>query len=234
MTGDHAWSDGVHSLHRARFARDTGRFTLGAEVARVNRIRRRDGLPISEHIARVAAELFYQRGINVVGVDLIADRAEVSKRTVYRHFATKDELIAASLVHGPFIGFPKGGTPRDRLLGAFDALIRFVADPTYRGCPYINAAAELTSPKHPARVIVQERTERRRRWFKRRLDEMRLDDTELLAEELDVLFDGALANATKRQTPTPAVAARAAVEVLIARATDASAELRSLAQAVPG
>lgn len=184
----------------------------------MNRIRRRDGVPLPEHIARVAAALFYERGINLVGVDLVADRAAVSKRTVYRHFATKDELIAASLRHGPFIGFPKGGSPREQLLGAFDNLVAFVGDPTYRGCPYINAAAEITSPKHPARVIIQEATERRRRWFKRRLIEMGIEQADLLAEELDVLFDGALANATKRQTSTPAIAARAAAEVLTEQA----------------
>lgn len=183
----------------------------------MNRVRRRGGLPLPDHIATVAAALFYERGINLVGVDLIADRAGVSKRTVYRHFASKDNLIAASLELGPFVGFPNAGSPRERLLGAFDELIQFVAQPTYRGCPYINASVEITSPKHPARLIIQEKTERRRRWFKRRLEDMGLAQPEMLSEVLDVLFDGALANATKRRTATPAVAARNAAEALIDR-----------------
>ena len=191
----------------------------------MDRIRRREGVPLADHVASVAATLFYERGINVVGVDLVASRAGVSKRTVYRHFPTKDELVAAALLHGPFVEFPKDGTPRQRLVGAFDALVAFVGAATYRGCPYINAAAELTNPNHPARLIVQRQTERRRRWFKRRLDEMGHENAEMVAEELDILFDGALANATKRQSSTPALAARAAAERLI--------ELRPLAQAVP-
>lgn len=196
----------------------------------MNRVRRRGGLPLPDHIATVAAALFYERGINLVGVDLIADRAGVSKRTVYRHFATKDDLIAASLERGPFVGFPNAGSPRERLLGAFDELIQFVGQPTYRGCPYINASVEITSPKHPARLIIQEKTERRRRWFKRRLEDMGLPQPEMLSEVLDVLFDGALANATKRRTTTPALAARTAAETLIdppsARAAQPRAAVR--------
>jgi len=191
----------------------------------MDRIRLRDGVPLAQHIAATAAVLFYQRGIAVVGVDLIAARAGVSKRTVYRHFPTKDELVAAALLHGPFVVFPKDGAPHQRLLGAFDALVAFVEDPAYRGCPYINAAVELTNPRHPARAIVQQQADRRRRWFKRRLDEMAHPQAELIAEELDILFDGALANSTKRQSSTPAHAARAAAERVI--------ELRPLAQAVP-
>ncbi len=193
----------------------------------MNRVRRRGGLPLPDHIATVAAAMFYERGINLVGVDLIADRAGVSKRTVYRHFGSKDDLIAASLERGPFVGFPNAGSPRERLLGAFDELVRFVSQPTYRGCPYINASVEITSPKHPARLIIQEKTERRRRWFKRRLEELGLSQPDLLSEVLDVLFDGALANATKRRTATPAVAARTAAEALIDGPAARAAQPRS-------
>ena len=173
------------------------------------------GAALASHIAEVAAELFYQRGINLVGVDAIANAAGITKRTLYRHFASKDNLVVASLSHGPSVNFPPAGEPRKRLLGAFDDLIRFVGAPTYRGCPYINAAAELTNPAHPARKIVENFTTRRRSWFRRRLTEAGVSDAEMLAEQLDLLFDGALANATKRRSTAPAVAARAAAQTLI-------------------
>lgn len=222
-TPDHSVSTAAqidHALAPCRRASAASRKTQVGILRRtnhagMNRTRRRNGVPLADHIAEVAAVLFYQRGINVVGVDTIADEAGVTKRTLYRHYSSKDQLIAAALLHGPRIHFPGEGSPRERILGVFDDLIRFVGDPSYRGCPYINAAAELTSGTHPGRVIVEEHTARRRAWFRRRLEGMGIEDAVMLAEQLDVLFDGALANATKRGVPVPAQAARAAVEALI-------------------
>jgi AcrR family transcriptional regulator len=181
----------------------------------MERVHRRNGVPLPDHIAATAAELFYERGIANVGVDAIADRAQVTKRTLYRHFASKDALVAASLQHGPFVRFPPAGEPQARIIAAFDDLVRFVNEPAYRGCPYINAGAELSRNDHPAHAIVERQTARRRAWFERRLRELHVSGAELLAEQLDVLFDGALANATKRRNALPALAARSAAQTLL-------------------
>jgi AcrR family transcriptional regulator len=170
---------------------------------------------LSDHIARVAANLFYREGFHVVGVDRVAAKAEVTKRTLYRYYPSKDDLIAAALRRGARIAFPKEGPPRERILGAFDGLIELIRTPSYHGCPYINAAAELTNRNHPGRVVVEQLTARRRRWFADRVSELGVADPDVLAEQLDVLFDGALANAMKRVIDTPAIAARAAAVVLL-------------------
>jgi AcrR family transcriptional regulator len=172
-------------------------------------------IPLSDHIARVAANLFYREGFHVVGVDRVAAKAEITKRTLYRYYPSKDELIAAALRRGARIAFPKDGPPRERILGAFDGLIELINTPSYHGCPYINAAAELTNRNHPGRVIVEQLTARRRRWFQDRVTELGVPHPEVLAEQLDVLFDGALANAMKRVVDTPAIAAREAATILL-------------------
>lgn len=179
----------------------------------------RAGVPLDKHIALVAAGLFYREGIHVVGVDRVAAAASVTKRTLYRYYPSKDALIAAALRRAPKIRFPTEGSPRDQILGSFRTLIAFVQDNGYRGCPYIIASAELTDHDHPARVIVQDLARRRRSWFRERAAEARAVDPELLSEQLDVLFDGALAGAAKRGEIAPAEAALLAAEALLDAAT---------------
>jgi AcrR family transcriptional regulator len=193
------------------------------------RVHTPEGVPLADHIARVAAGLFYREGIHVVGVDRVAAEAEITKRTLYRYYHSKDDLIAAALRRSPKIRFPKTGSPREQILGAFDALSNALRDWKYRGCPYINAAAELTDRRHPARAIIEELTTRRREWFTQRAVELGATSPQMLGEQLDVLFDGALANATKRAVDTPALAARAAAESLIDAAAPVRVRKRRLA-----
>jgi AcrR family transcriptional regulator len=176
----------------------------------------RNGIPLSDHIATVAAGLFYREGIHVVGVDRVAAEAEITKRTLYRHFRSKDELVAAALRRAPRIAFPREGDPADRIAGAFRVMIDFLRRGAYRGCPYIIAAAELTDPHHPGRVVVREMTEKRHAWFRARAAEAGATDPAMLAEQLEVLFDGALAGASKRGETLPAEAALAAAQALLA------------------
>ena len=176
------------------------------------------GSPLRDQIAAAAAELFYRHGITAVGVDRIADTAGVTKRTMYRYYRTKDELIAASLRRAPFIAFPKDGDPLERILGAFRAMEQFLATSDYRGCPYIFYAAELTERSHPARAVIEERLRGRRAWFRARAAEAGLHDPETVAEQLDVLFDGALASGAKRSDLVAAQTALGMVEMVIAHA----------------
>ena len=103
-----------------------------------------------DHIVRVAANLFYSEGIYVVGVDRIALKADITKRTLYRYFRTKDQLIAAALRYDYGLHFPREGTALERIVGAFKAMGEFLVLNDFRGCPYINAVAELVDRRHPA------------------------------------------------------------------------------------
>lgn len=166
------------------------------------------GQPLATHIAEVAAGLFYREGIHGVGIDRIADAAGVTKRTIYHHYLSRDELIAAALRHAPRVDFPDQGTAIERIVGAFTLLEQFLEDTRYRGCPYVIFTAELTERAHPARRLIELRLQKRRRWFRDRAIEAGLAEPEEVAEELDVLFDGAVASGAKRGDLAAARAAR--------------------------
>jgi len=165
------------------------------------------GPALKKHIAVTAAALFYTEGINRVGVDRVADEAGVTKRTLYHHFPSKDALIAEALRGSPIVLFPDSGKPTARIVGAFKALHAYLTETDFRGCPYILYSAELADRNHPARQLIEQRITKRRKWFEERLKEAGSRDYAALSEELDVLFDGALASATKRGSLEPVVAA---------------------------
>jgi len=177
---------------------------------------------LKAHIAQVAAHLFYEQGIHAVGVDRIADEAQITKRTLYHHYPSKDELIAAALRVAPIVSFPREGTPTERILGAFEMVAQFLTHSHYRGCPYIIFTAEIVDRRHPARQIIEQRIAKRRAWFRDAAAQAGADNPELLSEQLDVLFDGALASGTKREDLRPVKAALAAARALIDSACNAS------------
>src|SRR5438132_11978799 len=143
-------------------------------------------------ILAAADRLFYQRGIRAVGVDAIAAEAGVSKRTLYNYYATKDDLIAAYLVARFKHIAPSDAPAREQILGYFDYLERVFANPKFRGCPYVNAVAELSDPKHPAASIAIQFKEQRRDWFRTLLERLGVRDPGALATQLQLLVEGAL------------------------------------------
>jgi AcrR family transcriptional regulator len=176
-----------------------------------------------QRIEVAAAELFYRHGIHTTGVELIAQRANVSKRTLYRHFASKNELVDNYLR-----GFEaRGGAPteqrladtslaaRERLLAIFQAPRSRVM----RGCAFHNAAVESAGALPSADEIV--RTHKLD--FTRRLvdvaQEAGATDPHLLGEQLAVVFEGATALATSLNDTAPFVHARAVAATLIDAAT---------------
>jgi AcrR family transcriptional regulator len=174
-----------------------------------------------DYIAEVAAALFYRDGIHAVGVDRVAATAGLTKRTLYRHFRSKDELIAASLRRAPRVQFPEHGPPADRILGAFDMLETFLDGSDYRGCPYIIFTAELTEPGHPARRLIEHLLAKRRAWFRDRALEAGLQHPDDVAEQLDVLFDGAAASGAKRGNLIAARTAKRLALMVLASASPA-------------
>src|SRR5450631_3627398 len=99
--------------------------------------------PMKERILETADRLFYLQGIRAVGVDTIAAEIGISKRTLYNHFPSKDALIAAYLA-GRFKPIPATDqSPADQILQTFDSLERRFAGKGFRGCPFVNAVAEL-------------------------------------------------------------------------------------------
>ncbi|MHB6906935.1 TetR/AcrR family transcriptional regulator [Streptomyces sp. CB02959] len=156
-------------------------------------------LPPRERILDAAEELFQSEGIQRVGVQAIAERARTTKMAIYRHFETKDALVAewlrivAADYQAAFdrveAAYPD--RPEEQILG----LARFIAEglPTlsHRGCPFINSLAELPDRSHPARQVI----ERHKAHQTRRLVGMcagaRLADPEQAAAEITFVLEGA-------------------------------------------
>src|SRR3954471_5577840 len=102
----------------------------------------------AERVLAAADRLFYAHGIRAVGVDAIAAEAGVSKRTLYNHYSSKDALIAAYLT-GRFRHMTPSDAPAlEQILGVFDRLERVFGSTGFRGCPFVNAVAEISDPKH--------------------------------------------------------------------------------------
>ena len=179
----------------------------------------RRGRGARERILSASQQLFRDQGISGTGMDQLCAAAEVSKRTLYQHFAGKDELIAEHLRRFdpdilPEVFDRTDLTPRERLLAAFQ-----VHAPL---CPFIAAAVEIPDPGHPARVYARDY----KLAFAARLTDAAREagavDPEHLGEQLALLLDGASARSRVLNTDTLATAA-AIAGVLIDNAIPAPA-----------
>jgi AcrR family transcriptional regulator len=169
-------------------------------------------------ILETADKLFYLRGIRAVGVDTIAAEIGISKRTLYNHFPSKDELIAAYLA-GRFVPVPPSDKPPvEQILGTFDRLERGFASKGFRGCPFVNAVAELGTEDRSVKKIAAAFKESRRIWFRDLLRRLDVADPEGLATQLTLLVDGSIAQDLVRDDPSMARAAKQAARVLLRNA----------------
>jgi AcrR family transcriptional regulator len=155
--------------------------------------------PPRERILQAARELFYRDGINAVSVDAIATAADTNKMTLYRHFSSKDELVAAYLSQLAEEGDALWETARDLHPGDPQAQLRyllkrvseFAADSAGRGCALANAAVELAEPRHPARRVVEAHKRRQRERLVALVRAAGYARPERLADELFLLVEGA-------------------------------------------
>ena len=170
---------------------------MAAEPSMVARAE--SGAPPRARILKTARELFYRDGIHAVSVDAIAEAADTNKTTLYRHFASKDDLVAECLrEYGRMVETAwaeiervHAGQPKEQLLAWLRFLAEFKLGGTERGCAFANAAVELPEPDHPARRVIEEFKRRHRDLIIELCCEAGLRDPELLADELFLLCEGA-------------------------------------------
>jgi len=184
----------------------------------------RDARETRRRLIEAADALFYSEGVHGVGVDRIAERARVTKRTLYYHFESKDELIAAYLAarDGPqlerFQGWFRSsrGTVGARFTAVFKRLAEAARDPRWRGCAFARAAAELAGlPGHPARAVASDHKHTLEAWLARLLAAERIDDAPALARQLMIIVDGAVTQILVHRDPQYAEAAGRAATALI-------------------
>jgi AcrR family transcriptional regulator len=173
---------------------------------------------MNERILETADRLFYLRGIRAVGVDTIAAEIGISKRTLYNHFPSKDELIAAYLARRFRQPPSSDKPPAEQILGTFDSLERRFASKDFRGCPFVNAVAELGAEDRAVKKIAVAFKESRRLWFRDLLMRLEVADPDHLATQLTLLVDGAIAQDLVRDDPSMARAAKEAARVLLGNA----------------
>jgi AcrR family transcriptional regulator len=155
--------------------------------------------PPRERILAAARELFYRRGIHAVGVDAIAEAAGTNKMTLYRHFASKDVLVAACLSEltqefdaaWDALVAAHAGDPEGQLLAWLHHVADFKENEAERGCALANAAVELPDWDHPARRVIREYKTALRERLIRLCCDAKLADPERLADEVFLLCEGA-------------------------------------------
>jgi AcrR family transcriptional regulator len=156
-------------------------------------------IPPRERILAAARELFYRNGIRAVGVDAIAEAAGTNKMTLYRHFPSKDELVAEYLrqvAKGEAAAWERlqAKHPGDAL-AQLRAWLKDMSDHIIsrdeRGCPLANAAVELPEKDHPAKRVIEECKIAARAKVIALCRAAKLKEPELLADELNLMLEGA-------------------------------------------
>jgi AcrR family transcriptional regulator len=187
-----------------------------------------------DRILDAADRLFYAHGIQSIGVDAVVLEAGISKRTLYKHFGSREQLVAAYLERrgSRQPEAPKPGDELSEILGVFRRFERWFASDEFRGCPFSNAIAELGGDaQHPALAVARDIKQRNTAWFELRLRALGAAHPAALATQLSILVEGSVALAVQRKSdggaPQVARAAGAAARALLAQGGIAAAESAS-------
>lgn len=176
-----------------------------------------------ERILATASKLFYQKGIQHVGINEVIAASDVAKRTFYKHFPSKDQLILEVMLSREKQWLQwfeesveqRGKTAKEKLLATFDVLGEWYAQPDFRGCPFINAVLELANANHPVHHVSARLREAIRTHIKNLATEAGVRDPEAFSQQYLLLIGGASLMATIEGTPVGAEYARQALSVLI-------------------
>ena len=156
-------------------------------------------VPPRERILKAADDLFYRHGIRAVGVEAIAEAAGTNKMTLYRHFPSKNALVAEYLLAKAKrvdalwerLEAAHPGDPRAQLHAWVKHMAEDVVCRGSRGCAHANAAIELTEKEHPARPVIEAFKRAQRARLTRLCCAAGLSEPELLADELHLVLEGA-------------------------------------------
>lgn len=177
-----------------------------------------------DKLITVANELFYEHGFHAVGLDQVLERVGVTKTTFYNHFESKDELVIAVLLERDRIELAewmriteqKGGDdPRARILALFDLLEDWLADPAFKGCMFLKAAAEYPSPRDPVHQAALVHGKNLAEALKRHAAAAGAKDPGGLAGQLMMVLAGAVLNRHETGFADRARTARATAGVLV-------------------
>lgn len=186
-----------------------------------------DARSTRDRILDAANQLFYDQGIRAVSVDKIAERAGLTKRSLYYHFRSKDDLIAGYLQarDQPNLALfarwfqTAPGTPADKTATLFDRLARNAAHPQWKGCGFLRTIAELANmPGHPAVAVGAAHKKKFESWLAVEYARAGASDPAALARAVALLMEGTFSALLTHRDPAYARAAGAAARQLVAAA----------------
>ncbi|ROM94260.1 TetR/AcrR family transcriptional regulator [Pseudomonas brassicacearum] len=150
-------------------------------------------------ILDVTEKLIYKSGIAATGMDLLVKTAGVSRKSIYRYFANKEELTVAALQRRDVRWMSwfktevnKAPTPAGRPLNLFTVLKDWFASEGFRGCAFINTSGETGDPQDPVRRVAKEHKQKLLDYVRELCTEQGVHDPEALAKQLLILIDGAI------------------------------------------
>lgn len=178
---------------------------------------------LQQRILEAASELFYSQGIKATGVEAIVKRAGTNKMTLYKYFPSKDELVVAFLRQRDqdfrtwFVEQIdlKAGQPKDKLLAIFEVIGEWLDVPEFRGCAFINAAAEFPLEGNPVHQVSAEFYDQFRRYISDLAGQCGIVSPDSLALQLSLLVEGAIVSEQMKRHSGAAEQARQAAVVLI-------------------
>jgi len=180
-------------------------------------------LNLQEKILQAASELFYSQGIRATGVDAIVKAANTTKMSLYKYFPSKDHLVLAFLRKRDenfrvwFVEQvdAKADTPKAKLLAVFDVIGEWMAVPEFRGCAFINAAAEFPIEGNPMHQVSAEFYDHFRNYIADLAAQSGSKSPKILAQQLSLLVEGAIVSEQMKRHSGSAEQAKQAAIILI-------------------
>ena len=176
-----------------------------------------------ERILEAASDLFYQEGVQNVGIDRIIAESGVAKMSLYNNFKSKDDLIAAYIEQrgaewSAFLAKrldELASEPQAKILAIFDVLARWAAKPNFRGCAFINSSVELANPEHPGFQIAVKQKKMTLTFLQDLAAQANLSQPESLAPQLMILIEGSIVVAMMHKNSDAMISAKQAAQILI-------------------
>lgn len=172
-------------------------------------------IDIRDTVLNTAEQLIYQHGIHATGMDLLVRTSGVARKSIYRHFSTKDDIAAQALSARDIrwmawfrTEVDKAQTPEGRILNLFTVLKSWFTSDGFRGCAFINIAGEVGDAADPVRLIAKEHKQKLLKYALELCKEYGAPDPDALAKQLLVLIDGAITVARVMGDPGSADSAR--------------------------
>ena len=190
--------------------------------------------PARERIVDAANRLFYGEGIRATSVDAIAEKAGVTKNTLYYHFKSKDDLVAEYLTSRDQPNLKlfetwfeaAEGDIADKVEAIFLEVAKSARHPKWKGCGFLRTAAELANlPGHPAMKIGSGHKRKFEDWLAQKCVEERVANSEATARQIVLLMDGAFSTMlVHRDAAYAEEAGRAAKSIVRAAKTGAASQ----------